>query len=278
MTMPKHGVYDISIDEYHGGEGVSRSALMHLNKSPLHYWYNCINPNKPIHVPPPIIQVKDALDFGNALHTYILEPDEFELRYLVVEKMNRATKVGKAAFAEAQLAAESVGAQIISDEAMSVIRAMSASINTHPQAPKLIKGAQFEKSIYWTDDDTGILCKMRPDIWQSNFIADLKTTQSAKEHDFSNSVYKFGYHVQAGMIKEGFKYGLNEDMENFIFLAVEKVPPYASAVYRLDAQSIAQGVKDFKKLLQKLKIHSAVDVWPSYPNALISLPNYAFKD
>jgi exodeoxyribonuclease VIII len=275
----KHGVYDISIEAYHSGEGVSRSSLMNIDKSPLHYWYECINPDRPVHQPAEIITVQDALDFGNALHTYVLEPDEFEYRYLSVDKttMKKNTKIGKANFEDAMIAANSVGAQLISKDALKIIKSMSAAIRQHPQAPNLIEGAQFEKSIYWTDDDTGILCKMRPDIWQPNFIADLKTTADACLKEFERSVYKFGYHIQAGMIKEGFAHGLDIDMNNFIFIAVEKKQPYASAVYKLDEDALTEGVKEYKRLLQKLKVYLDADNWPSYPSTLISLPKYAFK-
>lgn len=273
----EEGVHDISIEQYHSGPGISRSGLMDISKSPLHYWHNSINPNKIEKEPPPVITKMDALGFGNALHTFVLENDEFMNRYIILPKVSRATKAGKEAFANAKQEADSLNKEILCQEAFTVIQSMSDSIQAHPDAPGLISEALYEQSIFWKDIDTGLLCKVRPDIWHQNMIVDLKTCQSASERDFQRSVYSFGYHVQAGMIKEALARQLAINMENFLFVAVEKEPPYAVAVYQLDELAVEQGVYDFKQLLLTLKHHLDTDRWPSYQTGRITLPNYALR-
>lgn len=68
-------VQQISNEEYHSRPGLSNSGLSHLLVSPLRFWYHVINPNRPAE------EVTSFMDFGSALHTAVLEPDDFEKRY-----------------------------------------------------------------------------------------------------------------------------------------------------------------------------------------------------
>lgn len=268
----KNGVYDISIEDYHSGAGYSRSKLIHFNKSPLHFWHEAFG-NKAPQKAADVIKKVNALEFGNALHTYVLERNDFDNRYIAMPKINRATIAGKNAYKEFQLKSE--GKLIICGDALKEIEGMANSIELHKDAKALISGADYEKSLFWTDPETGILCKVRPDIWHNNFICDLKTTQSGALKDFQKSVYNYSYHIQAGMIQEALKHVLGVDMQNFIFVAVEKEAPYAVAVYRLDPLAVSLGVAKFKNILQGIKQCTEANNWPSYPNDLIGVPRWA---
>lgn len=272
-----HGVYEYTNEEYHSGPGVSRSALLELNRSPLHYWYHYLNPDKPRHQPPPIIKVIDALDFGNALHTYILEPELFDEQYEVIEPIKRNTKAGKIIYEEALDRIMGTGKLLICESAHNAILKTYESVKKDPYALDLIRGAQFEKSIYWVDQETGIQCKVRPDIWQPNFIGDLKTAANASEKAFGRAIYDHGYYIQAAMIREGFKFALGIEMNNFCYIVVEKEPPFACAIYSLDEHALNIGQQEFYRLLEKLKFYQDKDKWPSYPTKTLTLPSYALK-
>lgn len=271
----KPGVYDLDINEYHSGEGFSRSSLMEFLKSPFHFWYK-LN-NKEQKEPVDIIRKINALDFGNALHTYILENETFFDRYVVMEKVNRTTKDGKARYADVKVFAEERGRQIICQEAYQEIEAMAASIDAHNEARELISGAVYEKSIYWNDPNTELLCKVRPDIWHSNMICDLKTCLSGSFKDFQRSVISYGYHLQAGMIQEAIKHVMGEKIKNFIYVAIEKEPPYAVAIYQLDEMAVEEGVARFRHILSGVKQCMDANEWPSYQSGLINLPSWALR-
>lgn len=267
------GVYQNSIEDYHSGPGLSRSSLMNFrDKTPFHYWYKINNPEPREEVP--IIKKSNALDFGNALHTFILEPLEFAKRYMVFEKVNRATKAGKDAYAEAQ--ANANGRQFLCAEAYEELCGMDYAITQHAEARGIIDDALYEQSIYWNDPGTKMLCKVRPDIWHSNLIGDLKTCQSASYEDFQKSIVNHGYHIQAAMIHEGLKHALGIDMRIFLYVAIEKEPPYAVAVYQLDDVALVHGVSQFRKTLREIQQCEENDFWPSYPSAVISLPKWAY--
>lgn len=269
----ENGVYDISIEDYHNGPGISRSTLFEFSKSALHYWHKAINPERERVVPSDIVKKTDALGFGNALHTYVLENENYDNNYAIMPKVNRATKIGKAAYAEFLEQAE--GKQIICEEAHNEIVKMSESINNNQWAEPLIEGADYEKSIFWTDPDTQLLCKVRPDIWHENFVADLKTTQRADLRSFTSSVYSYGYHIQAAMIHEAIKHALGKEVRDFVFIAIEKEPPYAIGVHRLDECALEHGIREFKDILMKIYICHENKNWPSYAPGLIMLPNWA---
>jgi hypothetical protein len=267
----KNGVYDISIEEYHSGEGISRSSLLEFLKTPYHYWYKKNNPEVRENVD--IIKKNNAMEFGNALHTYVLEKEQFFDRYFVMPKINKTTKAGKEAYAQA--CEESKNKSLICVEAMREIEKMGFAIENHQFANPLIADALYEKSIYWSEQDTGLLCKVRPDIWHDDFICDLKTCASASHHDFQKSILNYGYHIQAGMIHEALKVVAGKEVKNFVFIAIEKEPPYAIGVYQLDDNALQKGIQKFKEIINGIKRCLDANEWPSYPPGLIDLPSWA---
>jgi hypothetical protein len=84
---------------------------------------------------------------------------------------------------------------------------------------------------------------------------DYKTTQSCDPVEFAYSVKKYGYDMQAawyrrGMEKAGFK--LNE----FVFVAQEKVYPYASKVFIISEEQMNLGWEKMEGFLELYKNHS----------------------
>lgn len=267
------GVYNISIDDYHNGEGISRSRLTEYKRSAFHYYnkYLCEQPEEKKSTD--IITSRNALDFGNAFHTYVLENDDYDKEYQTIPKLNRATLKGKAQYKELQEASDNK--KFIDEEAQKLIEKMSKQIDAHPDARKFIDNSLYEKSMYWNDPDTGLLLKARPDIWNKNFIADLKTSGNASEKEFSKSIFKFGYHLQCGMIYLGLKELFNQEMKNFVFVVVEKDSPYGVAVYTLSEDALSKGVDEVKTLLAGIKECHDNNNWPSYQSKTICLPSFA---
>lgn len=271
--MINPAIYDICIDRYHSGPGISRSSLMEFMKSPYHYWYKQKNPE--IREPVEIIRKTNALEFGNAFHAMILEPEKFKHDYSVMPKVNRATKLGKMEYEKFKK--ENEHKLIICSESYKELEAMQKAVWSNSDAAGLIPGSLFEQSLYWTDPDSQMLCKVRPDIWQNGFVADLKTCASASPRDFQQAIYKYGYHIQCGMIHEAIFHVTGQRMHDFIFIAVEKEAPYAVAVYKLDEPSLQHGIKQFKDIILNISRCTAENNWPCYPTELISIPSWALS-
>lgn len=90
--------------EYHDAEGVSKSDLDLVHKSPLHY-ITAKNSQK--------VQT-EALLFGSALHKFVLENNEFSSEFTTAPLCDRRTKEGKAIYAD--FLEKSVGKEVITSE------------------------------------------------------------------------------------------------------------------------------------------------------------------
>ena len=262
------GIYNLSPEAYHQGPGISRSGLMAFKRSPYHYWYKHLNPDYKSESATP------AQILGNALHTYILEPDEFEKRYFVVPKFNKVTKEGKERWQK--IKSELGKKETLSATQYQTLQYMAASLKKNKLATQLIAKAEIEQSLYWTDPDTGILCKCRPDILRNNLVCDLKTAQDGCPRSFQYAAFDYGYYIQAAMIQEALKHLKQKIIKDFLFLIIEKSPPYVISVYQLDQTSLEQGRYEFKTLLRRYQQCLETNDWPSYEIQEISLPRFAF--
>ena len=263
------GMYDLFIEDYHNGPGISRSGLMELKRSPYHYWCRYLNPDYKSEPSSP------AQILGNALHTLILEPHQFEERYFVMPGFNKATKEGKAHWQTIQF--ELGNKQILSSNHYQIVQRMAESFQKHELASQFLEKAEIEQSIYWNDPETDVLCKCRPDILRANLVADLKTTQNGSAKSFSKAMYDYGYHIQAAMIQEALIEIKKVKIKDLLFLVIEKSAPYAVSIYQLDETSIEQGRYEFKQLLSRYKHCLETNDWPAYAIQTISIPRYAFQ-
>lgn len=261
------GVYDISIEDYHSSQAISRSGIMQFKRSPLHYFSSKIYPR----------EETQHMVFGNAVHTYILECDQFNDRYFIAPKVNRTTKVGKQQWEEA--VAEAGSRTILQEDVFNDIQSIAKAFRSEPLAHKLIENANFEKSIFWEDEESGLMCKARPDIWQTNMICDLKTASDASLPEFSKAMANYGYHIQAAMIRDALRAVCNQDIDDFAFIVIEKSYPFAIGVYLLDKDALEIGAQEYKFLLKQLKqyteqVNEKTTRWPGYKAAVAKLPGY----
>ena len=260
------GIYpDMSIDDYHNSEGISRSSLMLMKKTPYHFWYEKESGSaKPRTATP-------AMIMGDLVHTLCLEPELYEERFAVGPDIKKTTKAGKEAWAAFGLSLGNRDAIKVAD--LEQAQAMASSFRGDKTCSAILIDAKFEQSIFFTHEATGLQCKARPDLWSGNVIGDLKTTEDASERAFQASCHKFGYFVQAGMMKQALK-SINIDMSLFAFLAVEKEAPHAVASYPLSLEALEYGSNLFDELMIKLKTCKDEGFWPSYGTKELGLPGY----
>lgn len=226
-------------EEYRAYPAISRSDLFKLKKSPLHYKYATEHHEEPT----------PALNFGSAAHKFILEREDFDTEFAIAPNVDKRTKEGKAIFAEFQEKAE--GKTVISIDDFEKIKEMAKAVEEHPIASELIKG-QHEVSLFWTDEQTGEECKVRPDCIHDGdgkaIIVDYKTTASVEDGAFEKSCRKYGYKLQSGMYREGYFQNFFEDA-GFAFIAQEKEAPYAVRVYQCTDEYMNEGFDEYRALI-----------------------------
>jgi hypothetical protein len=252
--------------EYHSHPAVSKSHLDEVARSPRHYWHRFLDPQREASEPTP------AMLLGSATHTRILEPHLYAAEYIVAPAVDRRTKAGKEAWEQFQAAAN--GKAVLTTEQDAQIEAMARAVQDHPAAALVLsQPGVCEASYFWTDEATGEQCKVRPD-WHSEcrrLIVDLKTTDDASPAGFQRSIFKWRYHVQSHWYLRGL------GAEQFVFIAVERLPPHLVGVYVATPEMVAAGGRVADRDLARLAECRAADEWPGYSDEIvpIDLPRWS---
>lgn len=237
--------YQISNADYHAGPGVSKSQLDDIAVDPAIFQWR--------RAAPVDTDKTAALDKGTALHCLLLEPDEYDRRFIIAPEFNRRTREGKEeekAFLES---CEQSGKIIISHDDNRKLQLMRESVMAHPGARKLLEvDGRSEASVYWNDEETGELCRIRPDRFLMNtpFIVDVKKVADMSR--FARHIEEFRYHVQAAMYCEGWRAHTGE-VPRFVFLAVSEsieCGRYPVRTFVLDSESMEEGFRLFRRDLE----------------------------
>ena len=252
----------ISNADYHADPAVSASHLKEISKSPYHYWSRYLDPDRVAMVP------TAAMRLGSLTHCATLEPDELTKRYQLAP--DRRTSAGKAAVAEMAAA----GIEAVSEADLAQALQMADAVRSNSTAALLLANGQAEQSFWWDDIATGMRCKCRPDWFDGETIVDLKTCQDASAAGFAKAVAAFHYQLQAA------HYLCGTLAKRFIFVAVEKSAPFATACYELDAQAMVHGSVSRHNALQRIQDCRAINEWPGYTDGIqtLQLPGWALKD
>lgn len=241
--------------EYRRAEGVSRSELWQMHSSPAKFRWKQENPEDP----------SPVLMFGRMAHKMLLEPETFHDEFVIAPEINRRTKDGKAEW-EA-FCAENVGKTVVDADSYNTAKDMIAVCRDTLYVDYYLDG-EHELPLFWTDDVTGEICKVRLDCLSNGdygvTIVDYKTTQSADTDSFIRSAVNYGYDFQAAMYMEGVRNALGEDDIEFIFIAQEKDPPYAVNILRADPLVIKRGREMFRDLIERYHECKITDNWYGY--------------
>lgn len=257
--------------DYHAHPAVSKSQLDEMQKSPLHFYSRHVAKTTPR-------EPTAAMTLGTALHYAVLEPDLFRDTYREAPDCDRRTKAGKEEWA-AFMRAEDNRASLSPADMNSVFQ-MSRSVETHPASKKLLALSPLrEVSYFWTDADTDVDCRCRPDavLAGNRALIDIKSSVDASPQAFAKSIAKYGYHRQADWYLRGVEAATGIRPESFIFVVVESAPPYAVGVYVIDDESIAEGRYQNMVALDRVAQCRASGKWPSYSESIepISAPTWA---
>lgn len=249
---------------------ISKSGLDQINKTPANYFERYLNQNR--------IEEKQsaALLFGSAFHAYILEPEVFKSEFIILPYFS-----GKGSRDKKEQFILNAGKKTpISIDDFQTIVGMADSINRHKVARKLINETGFsERVFHWTDKETGVKCKCKPDRYNSQrkFIVDLKSTENASEDDFKFSAKKFRYYVQSAFYSDGLEAN-NVPVDGFIFIAVEKKPPYLVNCFMYGENENDFGREQYKENLKTYAECLDSNNWPGYTKGIktIEIPGMVF--
>jgi hypothetical protein len=266
-------------DQYEAIPAINYSTLKLFSRSPAHAREYMIHPPKPT----------EAMDFGTACHTAILEPMRFDREYVLAPEeigddgqlhhVTRRSNTGKATWAAFEEANRGKG--VLSREEMEACRGISEAIYRHSVAKELLSApGKTELAAIWTDPKTQLRCKALLDRFTRHagwpVIVDLKTTEDARPREFMRGLVRYSYHEQAAFYIEGLRV-LAPGRRKWRWVVTEKDRPFGVAVYEPDDEMLEEGHFLFREHLDQFAECQASGVWPSYPEGIetLTLPRWA---
>lgn len=263
---------DVPRSVYDSWGAINFSRLEPFSRSAAHAREYMTNPPEP----------NAQMVIGQAVHVAVLEPALFESLYVSApddapERRSKADKAWWAAF-EAAAGERTV---LKPDEYKRVLLIRDA-VWAKPRAAQILSGEANarECSIVWTDETTGELCKARLDLlsgYLGGALIDLKTTRDASAWKFGRDAAAFDYPGQLAFYRDGLNALVPRDRPVFI-IAIEQEPPFASAIYELDGDVLSEGRRRYRKYLDTFAECKRSGVWPSYPDAMLRVPAYYYRE
>lgn len=251
----KPGIYDQTNDEYHASSGYSSTNLIDcIGYSEAHMKHWKENPAKST---PSMLE-------GTMLHEALIEPHIFKNKYLVADAR---TKEGKT------LIDNNPDKIKVSESQFTKVIAMRDSVLKNTNIQSLIDGAQVEKAFYWTDPDTGLLCKTKPDLLRPDLgiIVDIKTIDSGALWNVKRAIRDYKYHLSAAFYKDGVNIAMNNKIKDFLFVFIEKEAPHGVRKILLSLSDLQKGFDEYKEALSRIKKCTDSGHWPSYPDEVVEL-------
>jgi hypothetical protein len=253
-------------DEYHADRrDESNSTLEVFRKSWKDYRDVYVKKTRPVPAP------TKAQILGIAAHVATFEPGDFDRLYTFRPDVDRRTKAGKL---EWQAFQESLtGQTVLSAEDYDAALRMAHAVRHHPVASMMLdRDHTLETALRWTDPESGVSLKCRPDSVNEVVHWDLKTSKDPSPASFARDFANLGYHRQFAMYLSGIwlKYGKQVKPR---VVAVRSSEPFDVAVYDLDDGTIQAGMAGHRKRLADLAACLKFDQWEQYPTAMtLSLP------
>lgn len=230
-------------EDYHDSPGISASGLKTIYLKSMYHYLN----QKPFE--------SKAMAFGSAVHTALLEPDDFDDEYYIMPKLDRRTKIGQTIYNDRVKLIKDK--KILNKDEGDKINYIIKNFRKNTLANEYCEG-QIEISHYGKYNDIDV--RIRPDVLnrERDFISDVKTCQDNSPMAFKRDIYKYAYHLQAAFYID--QLGIN----NFKFIAVQNTYPYTVEVYTLSNELLERGRNAWKQAFKDYEIYLETGVITSY--------------
>lgn len=273
----KNGIHtDISIQEYHANKTHLSATQLKIAKRSLKEFHWYINGKMNI-------EERTQFSFGNAFELALLDSKSFINDVAIMQtnawidaaltekpelKQPKSSKTYQAL--QDLFLTHNKGKYIISDvgnESFETIEEMLSSCYQDALIQKLIQNTEYQLSLFWTDSESGLNLKTRPDICKrkKNVIVNLKTAVDGSPKAFSRDMANYEYPLQACTeIAGSLSTGLMDTVDNYFWLVVEKMPPFNATIYEFDKEDISWCMDNFRYVINKVKKAIDENNFPGY--------------
>ena len=263
-------IHGLSMDEYRASSAVSASDLKNLKRSPAY-----AHMRDSVSTP--------AQEWGTAVHTAILEPDELDTRYRLepeqpadnTAKVWRATKLYKEALA-VTLAEPGVEG-VLSAQQFEDLAQIQRNVARDPVGEKMhATVGHNEASAFAFMKEAGLWVKVRPDrlMPEARMVVDVKTARQHLPGPFARACATYDYHLSAAMYLDVLS--TFDPYDHYVFLVVASDAPFEVRSYTLDEDSIEQGRAEYQRGLIEWKHYREEGYWPGGTGQIeeLRLPEY----
>ena len=273
MTKPMNQITDgtepliaqLKDADYRSSDGLSKSMLTHFLRSPAHYLSAC----------DAIVKPTEAMNFGTAFHAEILQGSPLDF-YAVKKKVDGRTADGKKYNAE--FLAENADKAIIDEEEYNAILGMKQGLYKNETAHKLMNELTHrEISFFGTRNNANpdikpVRLKGLLDGYSSatGAIIDIKTCEDASPVGFKRAIRNFRYDIQ-DIHYSWLVNNAGKPFSGFYFIAVEKSPPYACAVYKVGMTTRIKTMSEWQYAIDYYGVCQSTGDFPAYPTSTIEI-------
>lgn len=217
-------------------------------------------------IPPADYSNKTPVIIGDACHQILLEqkePDSVIAFYPDdCKKSNGAINPKPAAQYREEMAAQ--GKVVVKDDDFRRIIQICNSFNRDPIS-KLIgqEDVICEQPIFWTDLQTGLECKCKPDfmrVGETIDCYDLKISENPDPKVWSRIARRLKYYLQVAHYSNGLAHVYSRPV-TFTFVVVESKAPHRITKFKFDDISMERANESYVKLLSELARRIEKDDW-----------------
>ena len=273
-----YGILQESIEDYHANPAWSNTKLKTFRLSRFKAFQLYVSRTR---TPTPS---KPAQVFGNCVHTGVLEPAEFDKRYLISPYDNFRTLEAR----EWRQDKEAAGVSVLTQEDYDRARACIDHVRADPLVQVLLSKGRaevvFRKKLPRFDiqtrvdwyEETGVVLPMGEEAGEStgSYFCELKTltdtTQSGDvkgvEEMFEYSCLKYGYYEQVTWAREVIAELLDPTGENQVrpavyFIAVQSVEPFNVIVCQPKSERLAIATRQIRADLRRISNCYQSGIW-----------------
>lgn len=231
-----------------------------------------------------------ATILGSAMHTLILEEQNFNNEFIIFDPANRpeqdkgmTSKINRDWKAKFKAQAQINERTLLKIEDFDIVFNQATAVKDHPIASNILhqKGIT-ELSIYtmviW--GDKSFYVRIRPDrvLYEKPNFIDLKRSRDASPQEFARDAGKFGYDMKMALYKDILSYHwlklmaflnvdvtpANEALKHSIIIAVDNTAPYDVGIYPIPEVTHELGQYRYRAALDRFGRALEFQKWPGY--------------
>ena len=205
------------------------------------------------------------LDIGTAVHTAVLQPDQWDSRIVEALDLDRRSNANKATWAEFELA--NAGKILLKPDALETARSCAAALLAHPMVRFDLASGTPELTALWCEPVGPYLlpCKARADWYNETegILLDLKTTRHRGLRAVEHEIIDRRYYAQLAWYRHGLR-NSGKAVKHCCVAIVEKAPPYGVLHYELPEAALTAGWRAIERQLEMWAWCYAHEQWPLY--------------